>query len=81
MKEFVERTKNYIDWDYGGYTKEVNGDVAVSFEFDRSHESSCRGMERSKGCVKFHEQPLDEVIAWEKASGHVQNITRDYFSK
>ena len=81
LKEFVERTKNYIDWDYRGYKKEVNGDVAVNFEFDRSPESSCRGMERSKGCVKFHEQPLDKVIALEKASGHVQNIPNDYFSK
>ena len=81
LKKFVERTKNYINWDYGGYTKEVNGDVAVSFEFDTSPASRSRGMKRSKGCVKFHEQPLDEVIAWEKTSGHVQNIPDDYFSK
>ena len=81
LKKFVGRTKNYINWDYGGYAKEVNGDVAVSFEFDRSPERSDRGMKRSKGCVKFHEQPLDKVIAWEKASGHVQNIPDDYFAK
>ena len=81
LKRFVERTKNYINWDYGGFTKEVNGDVAVSFEFDTSPATSSNVVKRSKGCVKFHEQPLDEVIAWEKASGHVQNIPRDYFSK
>ena len=57
--------------------KEVNSDVAFDYMF--SNEAEPEIGHNFKGCVKFHEDPIDKVIEFEEKEGMVEPVGADYW--
>ena len=68
--------------------KVVNADVSITLHAHgpRADVAVADGAAPGDGgppklCVKFHQRPLREVVAWELANGKVEAVPDDYFSQ
>jgi predicted metalloenzyme YecM len=60
--------------DTKGLSKKLNADVSISFDLLGRHP-----VDRTI-TVKFHQRPIDEVVAYEQATGHVEPVPAGYFA-
>ena len=72
LEDFVNLYKSRIEFDY--CWKESNADVSLKVKYSV-------GKEQKVGTVKFHLEPLEEVVKHELAEGTVEFPPKDYFDK
>ena len=75
LEDFVKFYKSTIAFDYRAYEKESNADVSLEAKYEIGNG------EEKVGTVKFHLDPLEEVVKRELAEGNVELAPKDYFNK